>query len=315
MNPVKIESKVTGTDMVGQSGLKRYSDEINMLEYVRVVLKRKVLIVGLTFFGLIGGFTAALVKGPTFVAEAVIAAKEQEGQAAASNLSALGAIGGLVASQFNMVGSPGLDKIDIILNSRKFNAEMIEKYDLLPAIYAQLRPDLYKKHYDTISNSWDEQFPEPKILGVGKKLKEEFLQKETHKNKTMTLRVESGDSLFSETLLAKYLEYLNYYIQTSVRSEAKGNVVYLENQLLSISDPLLREKLQGMIALEVEKVMLVSKEAFMIIDPQYCSKQHKEKKLYPVVFSFALFFMSATFIIFLHALKRERELFRLKSAD
>lgn len=276
-------------------------DEINLLEYVHVLVKYKAFILGFTFLGLIGGYIAAVVKGPIYVAEAVIEAKEAENQSSAPNLSSLGAFGGLVASQFNLSGNPGLDRIALILESRKFNAELIEKYDLLPEIYAQKWPDVYEKHYDTLDAKWSQEFVKPVLLGVGNTLKESFLKKDISK-KTMSLRVESGDSLFSHTVLEHYLEYLNSYIQATVKTEAKDNVAYLEGQLLAVSDPLLREKLQGMIAVEMEKMMLVSKEAFKILDPPYCFKQFREKKLYPLVFAAGLFFMTALAVVFFHTL-------------
>ncbi|MFP4165442.1 MAG: hypothetical protein ACLFQB_10095 [Chitinispirillaceae bacterium] len=87
-----------------------------------------------------------------------------------------------------------------------------------------------------------------------------------------------------------------------MKTDAKDNVDYLEGQLITVSDPLLREKLQGMIASEMEKMMLVSKEAFKVVDPPFCFKQFREKKLYPLVFAAGLFFTTALTVIFLHAL-------------
>ena len=115
----------------------------------------------------------------------------------------------------------------------------------------------------------------------------------------MTLDVKSRDSTFSINLANNYIEYLNEYIKSSVQADAHENVSYLEKQLVAISDPLLREKIQGLIANEIEKEMVVSKEAFRIADPVYLSKTFKEKKLYPIVFGFGLFFMTClVFAIF-----------------
>jgi hypothetical protein len=99
-----------------------------------------------------------------------------------------------------------------------------------------------------------------------------------------------------------YVGYLNDYIKTNAQNEAKGNVGYLDSQLVSIVDPLLREKIQGLIADEIEKEMVVSKEAFKIVDPVYLSKTFKEKKLFPLVFGFGLFFMGCLFVVFLQAI-------------
>ena len=117
----------------------------------------------------------------------------------------------------------------------------------------------------------------------------------------MSLQIKSHDSTFSLHLGNNYLEFLNNYIKSNVQSEARENVSYLEKQLIAISDPLLREKIQGLIANEIEKEMVVSKEAFKIVDPVYLSKTFKEKKLYPLIFGAGFFFMTVILVIFAHA--------------
>jgi hypothetical protein len=114
----------------------------------------------------------------------------------------------------------------------------------------------------------------------------------------MTLDIKSRDSTFSINLANNYIEYLNEYIKSNVQTDARENVSYLEKQLVSISDPLLREKIQGLIANEIEKEMVVSKEAFRVVDPVYLSKTFKEKKLYPLVFGFGMFFMTCLAFVF-----------------
>ena len=106
-------------------------DEINLLEYIYALVKNKWLIIGLTVAGFAGGYFLALLKGPTWVADAVIAPKEAENQKQ-PNLSSFGAFGGLVANQLNIGGNASLDKIELLLDSRDFNARLIERYNLLP---------------------------------------------------------------------------------------------------------------------------------------------------------------------------------------
>lgn len=277
------------------------SDEINLLEYIYVLVKNKWWIIGATVLGLVLGYVAAIKKGPTWISEAVISSKESDNQKT-PNLSGLGAFGGMVASQLNIAGSPGLDKIDLILDSRKFNSEVIEKYNLLPLIYKVSWPKTYKVFFDTVKNEWASDFVKPNLLRVGGHVKKEYLKKETSKNNTMTIQFESSDSLFSDSLLGLYLIYLNDYIKKSVQTDANENVKYLETQLITASDPLLREKLQGMIANEMEKTMLVSKEAFKIVDPKLTVKSYKEKKLFPVIFSLGMIVMISLLLIIKHAL-------------
>jgi len=118
----------------------------------------------------------------------------------------------------------------------------------------------------------------------------------------MTLTVETTDSLYSHTMLSTLLDYLNEYLMTMVQHEAAENEAYLEQRLITVADPLLREKIQTLIANEVEKQMLVSKEAFSVLDPPFTARTFREKKLYPLVFGFGLFFVTTLLVVFGHAL-------------
>jgi len=277
-------------------------DEINLLEYVYALVKHKWWIIGAGVLGAIIGLVAAYIKGPTWEATATIAPKEAESQQAPS-FSGLGAFGGIVASQLNMGGNASLDKIEIILNSRKFNAELIEEYNLLPLLARVSWPNVYEEYYNESDSSWDTtEYKLPRLLSAGGHLKSEYLEYQTNKNNTMNLTISSGDSLFSYTFMSRYLEYLNTYIKSNVQVQAKENIDYLEAQLLSISDPLLREKLQGLIASEFEKMMVVSKKAFRVVDDVYLQVQFKEKILFPLVGIIFLSFCIIVIVVIIHAL-------------
>jgi hypothetical protein len=276
-------------------------EEINLLEYIYALVRHKKTIAGLTLLGFVLGFIAALIKGPSWVAEAVIAPKETESQKA-SSLSNLGAFGGLVASQLNLSGNASLDKMDLILGGRDFGAKLIEKYSFLPALYRYQWPKQYSKYWDFSTKSWKETFKHPQLLGIGEFLNKKFLKKTKDiKLNTISLKFRSKDSLFTLNLATMYVEYLNEYIRTEIRTTAKENVAYLDSQLVNVADPLLREKILGLIAIEIEKQMVVSKEAFKIIDPVYLYKSFKQKKLYPFAFAAILFFLSCLIVMFNHA--------------
>lgn len=268
-------------------------DEINLLEYAYVLVKAKWWIVGMTLLGLVGGYVAALIKGPTWVATAVVAPRETQSQKS-PNLSGLGMFGGIVASQLSLGGNASLENIEIVLDSRKFNAEMVEEKQLLPLIYAE--------EWDSTGKKWKDDFEPPQLAEVGGFIKEEYFERETNKNNTMNIAVKSSDSLFSCNLLSACLEHLDLYIREDVENDARENRDYLEKQLVGVTDPLLRNKIQGLIAGEVEKMMVVSKEAFRVIDPAFTSKSYREKKLFPLVFGFGLFFLTVLWMVFGHAL-------------
>jgi uncharacterized protein involved in exopolysaccharide biosynthesis len=278
-------------------------DEINLLEYVYALVKHKKLIIGLTLLGLVAGYVAALIKGPTWVAEAMFAPKERESLQSTS-LAQLGALGGLVAGSLSLdVGSASLNMMDMILDSRDFGAKLIEKYSLLPVIYKYQWPEKYKKYWDQSLGAWKPTFARPELLNMGRFVQTKYLKKtkDTKKN-LIQLSIRSKDSTFTNTIATAYLDYLNEYIRTKVQSEAKENVAYLDTQLISIADPLLRTKILGLLSSEIEKEMVVSREAFKVADPLYLHKNFKEKKLFPLATGVGLFFLSCLIVVFGHAL-------------
>ncbi|MDR2577945.1 MAG: hypothetical protein LBC70_03905 [Chitinispirillales bacterium] len=276
-------------------------DEINLLEIAYVLVKYKALIALFSIIGLVGGFLAARAKGPTYIASAVIMAKESDKQA--PNLGAFGAFGSFAAGQLNLAGNPGLDKIEIHFDSRRFKAELIEKYDLLDDIYRLGLPKVFRRHYDTTAGRWmeDENFSKPIPMQAAGVLSRNFFGKEIDGKKgTMTLSVKSSDPLFTTKVIEGALEHLNDYIRTDVQHDSKNNINFLEQQLITIIDPLLREKLLGMIAAEIEKAMVISNEAFKIIDKPFRVKKHREKIIYPVAAAFGMFLATSAAAVFLY---------------
>jgi LPS O-antigen subunit length determinant protein (WzzB/FepE family) len=284
----------------------RDPDEINLLEYIYALVHRKGWIIAITLAGIVVGYIAAVIKGPSFVAEAVITPKEAESQKT-PGIAGLGALGGLMAAQMNISGNASLDKIDLILGSRQFNAGLIERYNLLPEIYKYKWAGKYKKYWDPEQNNWRKEFIYPKPLDMGGFIKSNFLKKTMEKNKTMTIKVSSRDSAFTWLLAKGYVDYLDEYIKTDVQTDAKENVSYLEKQLFTVSDPLLREKIQSLIANEIEKEMVVSKKAFKIADPAYLYKSYREKRSYPLLFGFGLFFLTCMIVVFIHAFSSSKK--------
>ncbi|MBN1983888.1 MAG: hypothetical protein JW795_20315 [Chitinivibrionales bacterium] len=268
-------------------------DEINLLEYVYALLRSKWFILIITVIGYGTGTFLAIKKGPVYIADAVIAPRETDNQTT-PNISGLGIFGGMVASQLNMSGSASLDKISLILESRTFHAEIVEKKNLIPIIF--------KDNWDSTKNSWKAEFIPPKSIISGGIVKS-MLKTEIKKNGVMELKVTAKDSLASFLILNAYLDYLDTYIRSNVQKDAKENKDYLESQLITIIDPLVRTKLQELIAKEVEKMMVVSKQAFRVLDTVMVQKSFKEKRLFPLIGAGAAFFLITIIVVLIHAFR------------
>jgi hypothetical protein len=137
---------------------------------------------------------------------------------------------------------------------------------------------------------------------MGGFIKTKYIKKNKDpKKNVIILSIRSKDSTFTSILGTVYLDYLNEYIRTKVQTEAKENVTYLDSQLVNIADPLLRTKILGLLANEIEKKMIVSREAFKVADPMYQHKIFKEKRFFPSLFGIGLFFLSSLIIVLIHA--------------
>ena len=278
----------------------RNPDEINLLEYLFVLVKHKKLIIGVTLAGLVLGFIAALIMGPTWVAEAVIAPKETESPNALS-LTELGALGGLVASQLNLGGNASLDKINLILESRDFGAKLIDKYSFLPVIYRYQWPRLFRKYWAPSHNNWKPTFDQPKPLDMGRYIKTKYLKKEKDaKMNTLVVKVQSKDSAFTINLATMYVDYLNDYIKSDIQNDARENVAYLDTQLVKVMGPAPARENPRAYCQRNRKRNGGQQRGVQGGGPVYLYKQFKEKKLFPLVFGLGMFLITSFITVFIY---------------
>jgi hypothetical protein len=276
-------------------------NEINLLEYVYILARRKWWLIGTTLVGVLIGLIVAHAIGPRYDASVLIAPRETETQNTPS-FSGFGELGGLVASQLSFGTTPGLGRIETILGTRQFNAEMIEKYRLLPDLYRTFYPRLYRRWYDAQEDTWKEDFERPGTPALGAFLAAEVVERKTNGSKrTMTIGVSSPDSLFTHRLLSAAVEYLNVYIRDNIQDEAQANVAYLDSMLQRTTDPLLREKVQELIAKEIERMMVVSNRAFQVLDPPVVTASFGTVRRYPAAFGVAAFVLTAVSLVIAHA--------------
>lgn len=298
--PTQSQIVATPPSALDPASPPRDPDEINLLEYTYALVTHKWWIIGFTMLGLITGYVAALIKGPTWVADALIAPKENESSKSSS--APLGTLGFLIESRLNLGKNTSIEQIMLLLDSKDFNAQLIKRYNLLPFIFRLEWPKQYKKTWDSSKSTWKSNFVQPNPLEMGSFIENRYLNYKVVEQGTLTISVKSTDSSFSAFLAQAYLDFLNDFIKTNIQNGAQENIAYLNAQLCTIADPLLRVKLQELIASEIEKGMVVSKEAFKIVDPVFCYYSFKEKVLFPIFSGIGFFFIGFFGIIIIHAI-------------
>lgn len=257
-----MEDSVNQLEKPNQLSARVQDEEIEIAQLFVVLWGYRMWIVGCTSAIAVMGVVYALLATPIYYSEATIAPKEtgKGGSGASGILSQLGGMSGMVASQLGL-GNANLDKLEIILKSHELAETVIEKNDLLPMLYPTL--------WDAKQNAWKSKNVEkvPTVRMGIKKLKSQVLKVNLEAKKNI-IRVGASltDPQSAKRLIDFYLEALNDKIRADVMRDADANREYLERQLGKTGDPMLSEKIQNMIAFEIEKYMLVSHQAFEVLE-------------------------------------------------
>ena len=123
-------------------------DEINLLDYVVVLLKHKWLIIGMVFIAGLTAVVVSLMLPNIYRSEATIAPRQQEQSQASSALSALGSLGGMAGDLMGLAGGGDLQKFEVVLKSREIVRRVVDKYKLMP--------ELFEDEWDPLKKNWKE---------------------------------------------------------------------------------------------------------------------------------------------------------------
>jgi uncharacterized protein involved in exopolysaccharide biosynthesis len=205
------------------------------------------------------GAAYALLARPVYYAEAIIAPKSAGGDSRQGMLSQLGGLG-IVAAQLTG-GNNNLDHLEVMLKSKGLAELVIRSNDLLPRLLTEagMRPP----------DSLEGKGASPSMgMRDGIDLLTEGMLKirSEAKKQVITVGIESRDPAFAAKLVEMYLAVFNKKLQSDIRSDADSNIRYLDSQLSKVSDPLLGEKIQGLIAGQLEKSMLMNSNSFDILE-------------------------------------------------
>lgn len=294
-------------------------DEIDLMDLWRVIWKRRKLIASLCVIISISTAVISLFMKNIYQAKAVITpvtTKESGGSTAA--LAAL-------ASQFG--GLPGITtpggasaaEIVALLKSNVLREEMIKKYNLMPVLFyenwdaekkswkkkssASLNPLTYLsralnppppgvKKEPGVPDMWDALRLLENIITVNHSVKEN----------TITVTVNFPDPEWAKRIAEYLLASLTDRMSSEAKRVALTNRKYLEEQLSTTSDPLIKTNIYNLIAQQIQQAMMAEvKEnfAFKIIDPPKApDKKSKPKRTIMVAIAFITSIFIGIFLAF-----------------
>lgn len=302
-------------------------DEINLLDYWRVIWKWKVFITLVVFFTVLTTAIFSIREIDIFRATAVITpiSPESGGGSSLSILSQqFGGIPGI-----SLPSSVSTTEIVNLLNSNMIREKMIEKYNLMPVLFYE-RWDEQNKEWKRgekggfslnplgrLKRGVDSLFPEKKTVAInsqpgdhgapsmwdGIRMLQGIIEvSNAVKNNTITVSVDFPDPEMAAKMVNYLLATLTEHMSSEAKMAANVKKSYLEGQLRSTADPLIRQKIYGLISQQIETAMMSElKEdvVFKIIDPPKApDRKIKPKRSTKVMLSFVASLFVGVFLAF-----------------
>ena len=249
-------------------------DEINLLDYLIVLLKHKRLIAGIVAGAAILALVVSLLMTKIYRSEATITARQQEKAEGGSALAALRGVAGIAGELVGFGSGGDVDKIETLLKSRELVRRVVEKNSLLPR--------LFEDDWDPKKKEWKEN-PAPTIQDAYKLLVTKGMLTVSRDRKTniITIKIDHRDPQFARDLVDHYLTELSESLREQTLKDAQDNKRFLQSELDKTSDALLREKISNLLAKEIEKETFARAQkyySFIVLDPPVVSDLNKKVK-------------------------------------
>ncbi len=281
-------------------------DEINLLDYWRILMRYKWMIVLITLLS--GSIAVFVAMNATEIYRAeVVLAPAGEDQNSASALS--NQFGGLAAlAGVNLGGGGGqLQESIATLKSRVFTEAFINDLNLMPV--------LYEKIWDVESKRWlvEDEKEIPSALAAYKLI--DGMRSITDDKKTgmYVLAFEWSDPELAAQWANVTVERINKHQKEKAIIEAQNSIKYLEDQIEETSAVEMRQAIYRLIEAQTKNIMLASVRdefVFRVIDPAVVPEERiKPKKKLMVVLGLMVGFMLSIFLAFFLAfIKKQKEL-------
>ncbi|HDI78102.1 MAG TPA: hypothetical protein ENF54_00510 [Desulfobacteraceae bacterium] len=285
-------------------------DEINLLDLFIVLLKHKWLIFFMVFFAGIASVIVTLRMPNIYRSEATIVPRKS---AQSSGSSILKGLGGFGAEILGIGGSGDPQKFETILKSRELTKRIVTKYHLLPV--------LFKEEWDRVKKRWKKN-PPPTIQDAHKALMEMLHVVKDRKSDVMRIQFDSKDPVFAKEMVERFIKELSEFLREATLRDSQEKRRFFEEQLKSISDVLLKEKIYNLLAKEIEKETFTRAQkyyGFQVLDPPVVPDLNKKIKpkrrmicMVSVVTALFLSIFLAFFLEYIHNIKEKEDPERLK---
>lgn len=261
---------------------EEFSDEINLLDYLRVIQKHKKLIIVIVAIAVAVTVVNALLTVPVYEARAVIAPVSQ--QRDISPMTGLAAQFGIAAP-----APASVTELVNLLNSNILREKIIKRHNLLAVFFEK----------DSLNKKSDNERVWAGLRFFHSAMKVNFKQKDN----IIELSMQFKDPKMATEMVNHTISELTDYMSSEAKRVAETNKKYLESQIDKISDPFIKTKIYSLIAQQIEQSMMAEvKEnfAFKVIDPPKVPDQRiKQKRKQMVMIAFVTSLFAGIFAAFL----------------
>lgn len=284
---------------------------INLLEYWRVIRKRKKTVIGVVIISVLSTAVFSLFMANVYRAKAVITVASDQDSSGSSAMQMLGATGLSGMADLAGVSLPGAQKISALeayLKSNVFKEKVIVNNNLLPVLFYKQwdeekkrwkEPGLMKKTLKSIMSlssrgerkKTAEDSDAPTIWDGIRALEGLIMINSNQKTNTLTVTVDYPDPDVVKNIVSFILETLQDHLSDERKKVATANKKYLEEQLEKAVDPMTRQKIYSLLSKQVETALMaeVKGNIFRIIDPPKApDRKVRPKRAQMVMISFVL---------------------------
>lgn len=271
-------------------------DEINLLDYWRVLAGQKWLIVALTVIATSVATVAAFIAEPAYKTEVAFMPADEEKGGGLSSL--MGQFGGLASLAGVNIGGGGgkAEEALATLKSRAFTVEFIRENELMPVLFAKAWDASNKKWLvekkEDIPSDWDAYKVFNGIRTVNKDAKTGMI----------TLAIEWRDAEQAAQWANALIKKLNQHQKNKTIGEAQKSINYLQQQLSQTMVVEIQQAIYRLIEAQTKNIMLANVRedfAFKIIDPAVVPEEmSKPKRKLMVILGFVVGLMLGVFVAF-----------------
>jgi len=282
-------------------------DEIDLLEYWRVIWAKRWLILGVVFAAAVLAAGYSLTLPNIYRAEVVLAPVSDGGSKSGGLSSALGGLGGLASmAGISLGGGGSVEENLAVLKSREFLWQFIKDEKLMPI--------LFEDDWDADKKGWKEDGSDkqPGLWDAYRTFTGILSVAQDKKSGLVTIGMEWTDAELAARWGNMLVNRLNDFLRQQAINRSNSNLHYLNKELSRTHVADMRKALFELISQQQKKAMLANTQkefAFQVIDKAVApDKKSKPKRALIVVLSaFVAGFLAVILVFIREGINRREE--------